>query len=150
MGYDPDLDLDQHQNKSDSNPDLDWHQNDVDPQQWYRYVFFVDSFLVLNDVIRLVVTAFPRTQVLSEYFKRPEVFFGILTKYLHVTIFMKTVFRIWIVSGCNQASGSFSSYLDPGPGGQKWPTKISCFEALDVLFWGLKASPVAWTSFMEA
>ncbi len=28
--------------------------------------------------------------------------------------------------------------------------EISCFEMLDVLFWGLKASPVAWTSFMEA
>ncbi len=43
---------------------------------------------------------------------------------------------------------------DPDPGGQKWPTKKSseksCFEALDVLFWGLKASPVAWTSYLEA
>ncbi len=45
---------------------------------------------------------------------------------------------------------------DPDPVGQKWPTKIekstefSCFEVLDVLFWGLKASPVAWVSFMEA
>jgi hypothetical protein len=28
--------------------------------------------------------------------------------------------------------------------------EISCFEVLDVLFSGLKASPVAWTSFMEA
>jgi hypothetical protein len=31
---------------------------------------------------------------------------------------------------------------------------INCFlfflEVLDVLFWGLKASPVAWTSFMKA
>ncbi len=26
----------------------------------------------------------------------------------------------------------------------------SCFEVLDVLFWGLKASSVAWKSFMEA
>ncbi len=59
------------------------------------------------------------------------------TKYLHVTIFMKTVFRIWIVSGSN-------------PGGRKWPTKISCFEALNVLFWGLKASSVDLMSFMEA
>jgi hypothetical protein len=39
--------------------------------------------------------------------------------------------------------------LDPGPGGQKLPTKIekileiSCFEVLDVLFLGLKASSVA-------
>jgi hypothetical protein len=45
---------------------------------------------------------------------------------------------------------------DPDPGGQKIPTKIekstefSCFEVLDVLFRGLKASPVAWASFMEA
>jgi hypothetical protein len=44
----------------------------------------------------------------------------------------------------------------PDPGGKKWPTKIekstefSCFEVLDVFFWGLKASPVAWASFMEA
>jgi hypothetical protein len=29
-------------------------------------------------------------------------------------------------------------------------TECSCFEVLDVLFWGLKASPVAWASFMEA
>jgi hypothetical protein len=42
------------------------------------------------------------------------------------------------------------------PGGQKLPTKVeksqkfSLFEVLDVLFWGLKASSVAWTSFMEA
>jgi hypothetical protein len=28
--------------------------------------------------------------------------------------------------------------------------EISCFEVLDVLFLGLKASPVAWTSFTEA
>ncbi len=45
---------------------------------------------------------------------------------------------------------------DSDPGEQKWPTKIekstefSCFEVLDVLFWGLKASPVAWASFLEA
>jgi hypothetical protein len=45
---------------------------------------------------------------------------------------------------------------DPDPGGQKLPTKIekstefSCFEVLDVLFLGLKASPEAWASFMEA
>jgi hypothetical protein len=29
-------------------------------------------------------------------------------------------------------------------------TEFSCFEELDVLFWGLKASHVAWASFMEA
>jgi hypothetical protein len=28
--------------------------------------------------------------------------------------------------------------------------KISYFEVLKVLFWGLKASPVAWTFSMEA
>jgi hypothetical protein len=28
--------------------------------------------------------------------------------------------------------------------------EISCFEVLDVLFRGMKASPVAWTSFTEA
>ncbi len=45
---------------------------------------------------------------------------------------------------------------DPDPGGQKWPQKIekwtesSSFEVLDVLFRGLKVSPVAWASFMEA
>jgi hypothetical protein len=39
---------------------------------------------------------------------------------------------------------------DSGPRGQKLHTKISCFEVLDVLFWGLKAFPVTWTSFMEA
>jgi hypothetical protein len=42
------------------------------------------------------------------------------------------------------------------PKGQKLPTKIEkstefpCFEMLDVLFLGLKASPVAWESFKEA
>jgi hypothetical protein len=49
-------------------------------------------------------------------------------------------------------------WLDPvaDPGGQKRPTKIvkreeiSSFEGLDALFQGLKASPVALTSFMEA
>jgi hypothetical protein len=29
-------------------------------------------------------------------------------------------------------------------------TEFSCFEVLDVLFRGLKASPLAWASFMEA
>ena len=46
---------------------------------------------------------------------------------------------------------------DPDPGGQKCPTKITkrnrifmfC-QVLHVLIWGLKASPVAWPSFMEA
>jgi hypothetical protein len=38
---------------------------------------------------------------------------------------------------------------DPDPGEGK--NEISCFEVLDVVFFlGLKASPVAWTSFMEA
>jgi hypothetical protein len=36
------------------------------------------------------------------------------------------------------------SRLDPDP------EEISFLEMLDVLFLGLKASPVAWTSFMEA
>jgi hypothetical protein len=43
--------------------------------------------------------------------------------------------------------------LDSDSGGQKWPTKIekiSYFEVLEDLFWGPEASPVAWTSFMEA
>ncbi len=31
-------------------------------------------------------------------------------------------------------------------GPQKKSTEFSCFEVLDVLFWGLKASPVAWAS----
>jgi hypothetical protein len=33
---------------------------------------------------------------------------------------------------------------------RKREEKISCFEVMDVLFSGLKASPVAWKSFMEA
>ncbi len=42
---------------------------------------------------------------------------------------------------------------DPDPGGQKWPRKIekkSRIFLFLVLFGGLKASPVAWASFMEA
>ncbi len=44
---------------------------------------------------------------------------------------------------------------DPDPGGQKWPTKIEkstvqYSTVLDVLFSALKASPVAWATFMEA
>jgi hypothetical protein len=45
---------------------------------------------------------------------------------------------------------------DPDPGGKKITPKIekrtefSSFEVLDVHFLGLKASPVAWASFMEA
>ncbi len=31
---------------------------------------------------------------------------------------------------------------------QKKVDKFIFFEVLDILFWGLKASPVAWTSFM--
>jgi hypothetical protein len=48
-------------------------------------------------------------------------------------------------------------YADPypDPGGQKLPIKkekrkeISCFELLGVILCGLKASPVAWSSFTE-
>jgi hypothetical protein len=46
--------------------------------------------------------------------------------------------------------------LDPDSGVLKWPTNLekskefSCFEVLDVLSWGLKASPVSYASFMEA
>jgi hypothetical protein len=40
--------------------------------------------------------------------------------------------------------------VDPDPRRQKMTLKdSSCFEVLDVLFLGLRASPVAWTSFME-
>jgi hypothetical protein len=39
---------------------------------------------------------------------------------------------------------------NPDPRGQRHKNRkrlqISCFEVLDVLFWGLKASPVAWMS----
>jgi hypothetical protein len=47
--------------------------------------------------------------------------------------------------------GSLDPY-PPDPRGKKWPRKIenspeiSSFEMLDVLFYGLKASLVAWTS----
>ncbi len=58
------------------------------------------------------------------------------------------------VSGLDLDSIRFvNSDLDPV--GQNDPQnieknyEISCFEVLDVLFLGLKASPVAWTSFME-
>ncbi len=43
----------------------------------------------------------------------------------------------------------------PDPWGRKWPIsiekrgQISCFVMLGVLFWGLKASPVAWMSFTD-
>ncbi len=79
----------------------------------------------------------------------------------------------WILDPGSQGFGSGSAWIrinlscwiriririqiaDPDPGRQKWPQKIekrtefSSFEVLDVLFWGLKASPVAWESFMEA
>jgi hypothetical protein len=42
---------------------------------------------------------------------------------------------------------------DPDPGGHKLHTKVKkcqVFEVLDVLFWGMKTSPVAWTFFLEA
>ncbi len=51
---------------------------------------------------------------------------------------------------------SADPYPDPDPGGQKLPIKIgknseiSRFEVLNILFWGLKTSSVAWTAFMEA
>ncbi len=46
----------------------------------------------------------------------------------------------------------------PDPGGKKWPIKkrkklrnfMLCFDELDILFWGLKASSLAWTSFTGA
>ncbi len=57
-------------------------------------------------------------------------------------------------------SGSGSAYklririrIQEGKNGPKKLKKgqnYSSFEVLDVLFWGLKASPVAWASFMEA
>jgi hypothetical protein len=54
------------------------------------------------------------------------------------------VFRIQIRSGFNQASGSVSRREKI----EKY--EISCFEVLNVLFEGLEASSVAWTSIMEA
>ncbi len=45
---------------------------------------------------------------------------------------------------------------DPDPGEQQLSTKLdtitefACFEVLDVLFWGLKASPVAGASYQES
>jgi hypothetical protein len=37
-----------------------------------------------------------------------------------------------------------------GGSGSVSETLLSCFELMDVLFWELKASPVAWASFIEA
>ncbi len=72
---------------------------------------------------------------------------------------------IWNVRSRHYSSKLFTSVVDPdlhwfwsavfGSGSRraKNPQKrgeISCFEVLDVLFWWLKASPVARTSFTEA
>jgi hypothetical protein len=55
-------------------------------------------------------------------------------------------------SGFNQVSGSgIRNRIKEGKNDpQKKFDATSCYEVLDVLFLGLKASPVAWTSFMEA
>ncbi len=53
--------------------------------------------------------------------------------------------RIQSVSG----SGSGSRRAKMTHKNRKKVQEISCFKVLDVLFWGLKASSVAWTSFME-
>ncbi len=64
------------------------------------------------------------------------------------------VFRIWIRIQSSQWIRIRN--LDPDPRGQQLDTKIekseeiSCFEVLDVLFCGQKASPVAWMFFIEA
>jgi hypothetical protein len=49
--------------------------------------------------------------------------------------------------GCGSASGSRRAKITHK---NIKSTEFSCFEVLDVLFRGLKASPVAWASFMEA
>jgi hypothetical protein len=54
------------------------------------------------------------------------------------------MFRIRLGSRFNQISGYVSGFR------RAKMTEIPCFEVLDVLFRGLKASSVAWTSFMEA
>ncbi len=63
--------------------------------------------------------------------------------------------RIRIVSSFNQVSGSESEFeiriqkgkIDPQ---NKQKNKKFHDLKLDILFWGLTASPVAWTFFMEA
>ncbi len=68
-------------------------------------------------------------------------------------IYILAVFRIRIQSGqwiCIRIRNLDS---DTDPGGKRWPSKnleISCFEVLDVLFWGLKSFSVAWKFFEEA
>jgi hypothetical protein len=54
---------------------------------------------------------------------------------------LDAVYRTWTGSGPRSRRTKY----DP----QK-NLKISCYEVLDILFWGLKATSVAWTSFMEA
>jgi hypothetical protein len=61
------------------------------------------------------------------------------------------VFRIRILIGSefNQVGGSGSRRAKVTHKNRK-SEGISCLEALDVLFCGLKVSHVAWTSFLEA
>jgi hypothetical protein len=47
-------------------------------------------------------------------------------------------------------SGSGSRKVKKCPKKIEKRTEFSSFEVLDVLFWGLKASPVAWEYFMKA
>jgi hypothetical protein len=59
---------------------------------------------------------------------------------------LEPVFRIRIGSGFNQISGSVSGFGIRIQDGKKTHKKK---KKLDVLLGGLKASSVAWTSFME-
>ncbi len=85
-------------------------------------------------------------------------FLTLMTLSMHYSIFTPVIYRapyiihitpvFRIGSGFNQVDGS-------GSGSRrskitKKNKEISCFEVLDILFSGLKASPVAKTSFMEA
>ncbi len=56
---------------------------------------------------------------------------------------LESVFWIRIQLGSGSESGSRRARIEKS-------YEISCFEMLDVFFYGLKGSPVAWTSFMEA
>jgi hypothetical protein len=64
--------------------------------------------------------------------------------------------RMILVSLVRTALGMLIWILILNEKGKNYPQKgkkgkkLQILKALDVFFWGLKASPVAWTSFIEA
>ncbi len=129
-------------------------------------VCFNDIFDISNFLIQIIMYKYGRSSSTMFYwvYSGIEIYFYknnmarcVTTGVQHVATFKKSLTNAKRYNSAPLFGYQIYQCSGSGSGGQEWLTKkiekikkFNVLEVLDLIFWGLKASSVAWTSFMEA